>query len=113
MWFLKMMDGCLAELLPSGVNYIAARFSRPQLCRSRRVSSRTSDRKPTNVSQHISGADEGRLRSRFEQARFEVTGAQGKKEFVDRFTRHLESKGEFVAANCVTFQFGGRSSSGG
>lgn len=55
---------------------------------------------------HISGIAEGNLRSRFEQARFEVTGAQGKKEFVDRFTRHLESEGEFIAANCLSFEFG-------
>ena len=55
---------------------------------------------------HISGVDEGSLRSRFNQASFGVTGALGKKEFVDRFSKHLESEGEFTAANGVTFQFG-------
>lgn len=54
----------------------------------------------------ISGIDEKNLRACFDQVNFGITGAEGKAQFVERFTKHLESVGKFTAASEATFEFG-------
>ena len=54
---------------------------------------------------HLCGVDLGTLRARLDRAGFRITGAEGKKEAVERLHGHLKSA-TLTAANGVTFQFG-------